>query len=168
VESLQPKPKKYRPKRQMTAEQKQAAVDRLAKARAERLKNNPPAYKNIHPDVLALPDDHPWSHKNVKNWIKTWKTIKEEHSRAFRRGDKTAEAKKISAVSYINNMETYLKTNVWLDMYWGEDRNKKVKHVATSLAYYHTGKKAGQTKRSNNTFYSDLGFTYRLDEHGNT
>lgn len=167
MESSQPKRKKYRLKRAMTAEQKQAAVERLAKARAEKLKNNPPSYKNVHPDVLALSKDHPWNHKKVKAWIKTWKVIKEEHSRAFRKGDKTADAKRISAQNYINNMETYLKTGIWLDMYWGEDRNKKVTYTCHSLAYYHVGKKAGQVKRNDNTYYSDLGFTYRSDKHGN-
>ena len=51
----EPEQKKVRKKRKpMTAEQKAAAVERLAKARAARQAANPPQYKNIHPKVLAL------------------------------------------------------------------------------------------------------------------
>ena len=50
-------PKKLRKKRKpMTEEQKAAAIERLAKARAAR---GITGTKNVHPDVLALPDDHP-------------------------------------------------------------------------------------------------------------
>ena len=57
-------------KRKMTAEQKQAAVERLAKAREKRLKENPPEYKNIAQKVQNLPEDHTFSMQNVKEWIK--------------------------------------------------------------------------------------------------
>ena len=44
------RPKKRKP---MTEEQRQAAAERLAKARAAK---GPIEYKNIHPEVVALPD----------------------------------------------------------------------------------------------------------------
>ena len=42
-------------------------AERMAKLRAKR---KPAQYKNIHPSVLALPDDHNYSFKNIKEWIK--------------------------------------------------------------------------------------------------
>ena len=39
----------------MTPEQKAAAAERLAKAREAK---GPIQYKNVSPDVIALPDDH--------------------------------------------------------------------------------------------------------------
>ena len=42
-------------------------AERMAKLRAKR---KPAQYKNIHPTVLALPDDHNYSFKNIKEWIK--------------------------------------------------------------------------------------------------
>ena len=61
-------PKKLRKKRKpMTEEQKAAAIERLAKARAAR---GITGTKNVHPDVLALPDDHPLAYAKVKEWLK--------------------------------------------------------------------------------------------------
>ena len=62
-------------KRKMSAEQRQAAIERLAKAREKRLKENPPKYANISPKVLAIPDDGFMSRKKVVQWIKTQKDI---------------------------------------------------------------------------------------------
>ena len=59
----------------MSAEQRQAAIERLAKAREKRLKENPPKYANISPKVLAIPDDGFMSRKKVVQWIKTQKDI---------------------------------------------------------------------------------------------
>ena len=42
---------------------KQDRIDRLAKAREERLKNNPPAYKEYSQYVVNLPEDHEFSFK---------------------------------------------------------------------------------------------------------
>ena len=43
------KPVKIRKKRKpMSAEQREAAAERLKLAREKRMKNNPPTYKNIH------------------------------------------------------------------------------------------------------------------------
>ena len=63
------------PRRKMTEEQKKAASERLAKAREKRLKENPPKYSNIHPSVLKLPDEHPFSRVNVTKYIKTHKRV---------------------------------------------------------------------------------------------
>ena len=71
VENDSTLPKKRKPRKPMTAEQKAAASERLAKAREKRLKENPPEYKSSHPSVLARGDDDAWSHIKVKQWIKT-------------------------------------------------------------------------------------------------
>lgn len=154
------KKRKYKRRREMTPEQKQAATDRLASAREKRLQANPPEYKSVHEDVLALEDTHDWSHKNVKKYIKAQKEILTTRKQAVRRGDKGAEAKYISTHNYIKNMETYLRTGVWLDRYWGEDRNKKVMNVCYVMAYYHTGPLKGKPKRTHGVYYSDLGTVY--------
>ena len=56
-------------RRRMSAEARKAAGERLAKAREERAKKNPPKLSHIHPDVLAKGDDHPLCYKNVKAWL---------------------------------------------------------------------------------------------------
>ena len=54
-------------KRKISEERKQQLRDQLERARAKR---KPAEYKNVHPTVLALPDDHNYSFKTVKGWIK--------------------------------------------------------------------------------------------------
>ena len=54
------------------AEKKQKNKERMAEIRAKR---KPPKLANVHPSVLELPDDHPFSYKNVKQWIETQKGI---------------------------------------------------------------------------------------------
>ena len=160
--SSQPK-RKYRKKRELTPEQKQAAIDRLAAAREKRQRENPPQYKNIHPDVLALDDDSEWSHKNVKEWIRKQKDHLKALKQCVRRGDKGAEARYISTHSYINNMESYLRTGVWIDLFWGEERALKTSYKCEALAYYHQGPKKGQPKRTSGVFYPDLSVVYTKD-----
>jgi|TARA_R110001592_G_scaffold18162_1_gene75789 hypothetical protein len=157
VASSQTKPKKTRRRSTLSPEQKEAAVARLAVAREKRLANNPPAYKNVHPHVIALSDDHEWSLKKVKEYIKYQKEVKKVHQQATRNGVKGAEALYLSSQSYIINMETYLKTGIWLDSFWGKDRNMKVITYCINPAYYHEGKKKGQMKRTKGVYYSDMG-----------
>ena len=65
----------------------------LLKDREKRLKENPPEYKSIHPDVLARLDTDPWNHKNVKRWIKTQKELAASEKRNVRQNVKGALAK---------------------------------------------------------------------------
>ena len=54
-------------KRKISEERKQQLRDQLERARAKR---KPAEYKNIHSSVLALPEEHNYSFKTVKGWIK--------------------------------------------------------------------------------------------------
>lgn len=161
MESLPTKKvKKQKNKRVKTEEQKLAAAERLAAAREKRLKENPPQYKNVHPDVLKLDENHEWSYKNVKHYIKHQKSILSDQMRDFKRGLIESEAPILSTQSYINNMETYLKTNVWLDRYWGENRDNEVVYVCETMAYHDKGKQEDQVKRTSGVFYRDIGLVY--------
>ena len=72
--------KKVRKKRKpMTEEQRVAAAERLEIAREKRFKKNPPKYTNVHPSVLAKPEDHTFSLKNVRQWIKTQKGLLQKY-----------------------------------------------------------------------------------------
>ena len=160
TDSTLPKPRKRR--KPMTAEQKAAAAERLAKAREKRLRENPPEYKSIHPDVLAKGDDHAWSHKNVKQWIKTQKELLSVEKRNARANMKGALARATQHEGYIRNMETYLRTGVWLDLFWGEHQNKRVRNVCLVMAYHPDG----TPKRNVGTYYPDIGceWTREMEE----
>lgn len=150
-------------KRKMTEEQRQAAIERLAKAREKRMRDNPPQYKNIAQNVLDLPEDAELSMKNVKQWIKTQRGLASAERQNMRAGIKGAEAKLLSINGYVNNMENYLKTGIWVDGFWGEYGENKMGWVCTHNAY----DKDGNVKRTEGVYYRDLGmvWTREMDQH---
>jgi len=94
-------------KRKMSPEQKAAAVERLAKAREKRLKENPPQYKNIDPSVLARGEDDPFYFRKVQGWIKTQKELLSSARQSLRKKEKGAESRVANHQAYIRNLETY-------------------------------------------------------------
>jgi len=153
----QPKPKKFRKKRKpMSPEQKAAAVERLAKAREKRMQENPPEYKSIHPDVLKLDDDDNLSLKNVRSWIKTQKELLSSYKRDERAGIKGATAKVAATEGYIRNLQRYIQTGTYLDMFWGEHAQNRMKQVCLVMAYY----PCGTPKRNHGTYYADIGMEW--------
>ncbi len=144
------KPRKKR--KPMSAEQKKAAGERLAKAREKRLAENPPEYKSIHPLVLARGDDDPWSHKKVKEWIKTQKGLMSAERANMRAKVKGAIARYESHRGYIRNLETYLRSGEYLDMFWGEYQEHRCKSICLVMAYHPDG----TPKRSVGTWYPDI------------
>ena len=115
------------PRRKMTEEQKAAAAKRLKVAREKRLRENPPKYANVHPTVLAKPDEHPFSRKRVVQWVKTQKSLLSAERGNVRRNVKGAIAKVASHQGYIRHMETYLRGGDWIDDCYGEYMEKRIK-----------------------------------------
>jgi hypothetical protein len=139
-------------KRKMTAEQKAAAAERLAKARAVRAKRNPPEYKNIHPKVLARKDSDPLCLSNVKEWIKEQKNIISAEKQNLRRNVKGSEAKIASAEGYIRHMQAYLQHGDWIDDFWGDRSQNPTSKVCLAMAY----DDKGFAKRSVGVWYPDI------------
>jgi len=138
----------------MTEEQKQAAADRLAKARAEKA---PAQYKHIHSSVLERADDDELHRKNVVKWIKSNKEKLSALRQAIKNKQPGAEAKSLIIKGYINQMESYLRTGAWNSLYWGEHMQHKIKYKPVKMAYYHEGPLKGEPKRSIGCIYPDIG-----------
>ena len=162
VESDSTIPKQRKRRKPMSAEQKVAAAERLALAREKRLKENPPEYKSIHPSVLERGEDDPWHHKKVKEWIKTQKGLLSAEKANKRANVKGAIAKVASIEGYIRNLETYLRTGTYLDLFWGEYQQNKTKRVCLVMAY----NPDGTPKRCVGTWYPDIGceWTREMDD----
>lgn len=154
-DSDRPKPKKIRKKRVLSPEQKAAAIERLKKAREAK---GPSVNKFIAENVRNLPDDDPLSLKNVRTWIKDnkdtlkgmrgWRTSKDAKERdSFNRAD-----------TYVTNMQTYLRTGVWVDLFYGDQQQHKIKFtVAKNHMAYHSD---GTPKRTVGYFYEDIDTTW--------
>ena len=115
-----------RRRKPMTPEQKAAAVERLAKAREAK---GPAQHQNIHPEVLAKPDDHFLSLKNVRSWIKSNKEQLSSLRGEVRRDVKGAKSRFHSVEGYIRHMQHYLKHGDWIDNAYGEHQEKSVRWV---------------------------------------
>ena len=142
-------------KRKISEERKQQLRDQLQKARAKR---KPAEYKNIHPSVLALPEDDNYSFKSVKEWIKESKeqvAAFNKVARSFRstpqdkqRASNDADAKK----AYIRYCEHYLKTGDWIGLKSGKSEDHIVIPKCIAMAY----NPDGTPKRTVGVYYPDL------------
>ena len=153
-----PTKKKFRKKRNMTEEQKQAARERLAKARANR---GPSTNKLIAENVRNLPDDNPLSLKNVRPWLKENKELLSSIRMNKNSSDPKARAQYQRIETYVANMESYLRNGVWLDLFYGSQGQSKIQYRVQEkgMAYYCDG----TPKRTVGFFYEDLG-TYWTKE----
>ena len=106
--------KPRRKRKPMTEEQRAAAAERLKLAREKRAKSNPPQYKNVHPDVLAKPEDDALSFQKVKEWIKTNREKLPAIRQQVRSNQKGAIAQEAMIKGYIAHMEAYLKNGDWV------------------------------------------------------
>lgn len=143
--------KRPRKKRQMTEEQRQAAVERLAKARAAKgITEN----KSVHESIRNLPEDNELNVKNVRAWIRS----NQEYIASLKRSKRSGEDKKVNAElirreTYLANLQSYLRDGVWKDLFYGEHGTNKIGWVCRHLAY----DEKGEPKRSHGVFYPDLG-----------
>ena len=142
--------KKIRRTRNMTEEQKQAARDRLAKARANR---GPSQNKLIAESVRNLPEDNPLSLKNVRSWIKENKELLTS-IRDFQNSKDWKERNKFMRVqTYISNLEAYLRDGVYKDYFYGSQMQHKILIKVTTMAYH----RDGTPKRTVGYHYPDVG-----------
>ena len=150
-------PKKIRKQRKpMTEEQRLAASERLEKARKSKKTSE---NISLHESIRDLPEDHALHPDKVKGWIKEWK----ERLQSIRHYKNSKEGKEVSTYysteSYIKNMQRYLDSGVWLDMFWGENRDKRMVEVCIAPAY----DKDGLIKRSKGVFYPDINMIWKGD-----
>lgn len=144
----------------MTKEQRAAAVERLAKARAAK---GEPKNLSLHKNIRDLPDDHPISPAKVKKWLKSNK-----EALAAAKKDARVNKKLLGRVgvldTYVTNMERYLRTGVWLDMFYGENQEHSVHRRVVTPNY----DKDGNVKREVGVIYPDIGkYTQEMYEEDN-
>ena len=148
---------KIRKKRKpMSEEQRKAAGERLAKARAKRQAANPPQYKYIHETVLARTEDDPFHFRKVQGWIKTQREELALARKDLRANTKGAPARVANHQAYIRNLEKYLRDGDYVDDYYGEYQQNRIRHKCLHLSY----DADGNVKRTHGVFYPDLGITW--------
>ena len=150
-------PKKRKPRKPMSEEQRVAAAARLEKAREKRKEKNPDyGQSGVSTSLKDLPEDHPRHPKKVKEWIKTQKDLLSSARSSVRQKIKGSEAQLAMHEGYIKNMLKYLRDGDWVDDFYGEHQQNKIRHRCVSLAYYDDG----TPKRSIGVYYPDMGCVY--------
>lgn len=142
--------KKIRKKRVLTEEQKKAAAERLAAARANR---GPSQNKLIAENVRNLPDDNPLSLVNVRSWIKENKELLKSIRDFKDSKDAKSRAQYHKIETYVSNLEAYLRAGVYLDFFYGAQMQNKISHRVYVMAY----NKDGTPKRTVGWYYPDVG-----------
>ena len=122
-------PKEYKPRKKrkpLTEEQKAKARENLAKARAARA---PAKNSSVHPNVLALPDDHPLSAVRVKEWLKyNQDYLKSIKMQADSKDWKERREYRI-VENYVKNLRIYLKDSVWCDHKYGQKMENTMEYL---------------------------------------
>ena len=151
---VEPKKKIRKRRKPMTEEQKQAAAARLEKAREARAAKNPDyGQSGIHESLRDLPDDHPAHPKKVKLWIKTQKELAASERKSAKQGVKGAYSKQCIHEAYVRNLVKYLRDGDYVDMFYGEYMENRVKRKCVAMAY----ESDGTPKRDVGVWYPDIG-----------
>ena len=148
------KPKKVKRKRKpMSPEQKAAAVERLALARAKRNAGKEP---NCHPRVQAFDEDHALSFKNSKETLKEWREKLKSIRHQKDSKDRVARAEYQECENYVKNLSVWIRDGVWLDHKYGRKHDQVMEYVCLAMAYDENG----IPKRDVGTYYADIGMVW--------
>lgn len=153
--------KARKPRKKMTEEQRLAAAERLAKARAAK---GPSQNKSIHEDVLALSEDNVLSYKNVKAWINENQDLLKAIKHFKKSNDRKEIARYYFVESYILQLQKYLRTGVYESLFYGNQAQHQIYFRVTHMAY---NKDGTPKKRNIGWFYPDIGiYTEELRDEG--
>ena len=139
-----------RKKRVMTEEQRKAAAERLAAARA---KKGHDGSASVNVNIRNMDEDHPLHWKKVKVWIK--ELTDEIRSKKNLRDSKDAKERSQynALVTYVANLKRYLDSGVYLDSRYGRMREGKMTTIVLHMAYDENG----LVKRTVGHWYPDIG-----------
>ena len=132
-------------------------VDKMAKVRAAK---KPAEYKNVHPDVKALDDDNYLSLKKVKEWEKHNKDRVKDLKYQIRRMDKGKDQNTLirelrNREAYLRSLATYLDSGVWLDLFYGQDQENRMRWKTIAFAYDEEGYMKTNNLQQPLDFYED-------------
>lgn len=110
-------------------------------------------------DFSSLDKDDEWHPTKVKEWLKKWQA----HLRSIKsyedHNDSKLRTEYQTTQTYVYNVSLYLRSGVWLDSHWGENRENKTVPISRALAYDANG----EVKRTHGVYYPDLGMIWTRD-----
>lgn len=127
--------------------------------RAQELKDKMYNEPNIHPDVVSKDEDDPLNLDNIKDWLGVWKAFLRKNKSYVDSKDPALRKQYQEAERYVYNMMTYVRSNVWLDSHYGENREHKMYQRCYAMAY----DKDGMPKRTKGVWYPDIADVWTED-----
>jgi hypothetical protein len=143
-------------KRKLSDKEKALRAERLAAAREKRYEKNPPKYTQYSQYVVNLPEDHPYSFKKVREWLKEASALKLAARNEIRHDVKGARAKYEMWNGYVGQLETYLKQGTYVSLFAGGRMESRVQRKCVAMAYYSDGR----PKRDVGVWYADCRETW--------
>lgn len=90
--------------------------------------------------------------KEVKEWLTEWSKYLSSSKSNAESKDPKVRIQYQTAETYVQNMRNYLRTGMWNDSHFGENREKKVLAVCKAMAY----DRNGEVKRTVGVWYPDI------------
>ena len=147
-----------KPRKPMSDEQRKASGERLVKARAAKA---PTANSSVNEDVRKLDENDAFSEKNVKQWLDHQKENLSVYRPYKDSKDPIERNKLFSTQAYVANLENYLRTGIYSDLFYGMNGTNKVSYVSVRMARYADG----TPKRSVGVIYHDIGlYTQEMED----
>ena len=108
---------------------------------------------SIHPSLMELDEDAELHPTKVKQWIKYWNDYIKSNKKMEESNDWKQRLDYQTAKNYVSNMNSYLKSSIWVDSRFGQLREKKITQVCVVPAY----DRDGLMKRTVGVYYPDIG-----------
>jgi len=103
--------------------------------------------------VFPTDPEHPLHPDKVKQWLSIWKDYLKGIDKYKEAKDPKQRLDYQIAQTYVYNLSSYLRSGVWSDTHFGENREKKVMWVVKSPAF----NPDGTIKRTKGFYYPDIG-----------
>ena len=149
--------KKKSRRRFLTDEEKEVRAKRLEKARASKA---PTQHLSIHPDV-PREDTATLGLKNVRSWIRTNKEEVAALKLQMKRdpSDKVSRARFHDLDTYVHNLQSYLRSGVYLDHRYGMNMVGRLKRICRVMAHHWQPNDPhyGMIQREVDVYYPDVG-----------
>lgn len=134
----------------MSEDQRAAAGERLAAARAARGHDGS---ASVHETLRGVDEDSPLHWKKVKVWIKEIQLEVAAKKRFKDSKDRSERAEYIKLSVYLKNLKSYLAGGIYQDHRYGRHGEGTMKTIVTTMAYHSDG----YPKRTVGFYYPDIG-----------
>ena len=143
----------------MTAEQKAAAAERLAKARAARQAKNPEG-SNRPEEFKRYVSDHPLSYEKTKENLKYQKELLSSYRSLKDSKDASERDLYNKTETYVQQLQNYLTTGEYTSLFYGKEGANRIKLTCVGMAYYPDG----TPKRSQGVYYNDIDRVWTIED----